>query len=113
MDCNSECIARLSAFDINGASLRIAVRLLGFVAAIAIRANLAAKGVFGFDDYALAGRDSQARLVVAGEFVVERAEEKTLHSRRVASGADQFAHIKSWNQPVVQRQAWNPRKVTP
>src|SRR5439155_24597563 len=71
VDRDSECVARLSAFDINRASLGIAVWLFCFVAAIGIGADLAAKGVFGFDDDRFARLNAQSRLVVAGKFVVE------------------------------------------
>ena len=53
--------------------------IFDLVAAVVVRANLAAEGVLAFDDDRLARLDPQARLVVAAEFVVERAEGESFH----------------------------------
>ena len=74
VDRHRQRIARLGPFDPDRARLRIAVRLLRLVAAVGVRPDLAAEGVLAFDDDRLPRLDPQPRLVVAGEFVVERAQ---------------------------------------
>ena len=49
VDGDRERVARLGAFYINGAGLGIAIGLFRFVAAISIRADLAAERIFAFD----------------------------------------------------------------
>jgi hypothetical protein len=68
-DCHGQLIARLSVFDENWASHRIAPRDRGLIAAISRLTNLTGQRVFTFQLNDFPGFDMAAGRQVAAEFV--------------------------------------------
>ena len=76
---NRQHVSRLGALDPDRPRLRIAVRNLGLVAPVVVRANLPRKRVLGFEQNRLARLHAEPRRVVPTEFVVKRSDGETLH----------------------------------
>jgi hypothetical protein len=72
-DLDSQGIPWLGTFNPNRPCQCIAVRHLEFVSPIIVRADLAGEGVLGFHEYRFTRLNTEARLGVSAEFVVEGA----------------------------------------